>query len=569
MRPDRQLADAVDAAEPPQGAGVLSKGLRLLDVIAEAAAPPKLGEIARACGLPKPTVHRLLATLAEAGYVRLDGNRHLLGPRLFELANRALDGFDLREAAAPELDRLRDATGETVRLSVIDRGEALCIDQRSAPQPVRLGSGVGARVAFHASAAGKALFAHLPVAERARALDGGALPALTPNTIREPEALRRELDLVKARGYALSVDEQTPGVSAVAAPILDREGRPLGALSVSGPSYRLPSDRLHPFGRDLIEAARRASGNAGTGFLTITPRPRPAEPDRPDLRVAVPGSAFLGEGPVWSARDATLYWVDILAPAVCWSDLRSEAHQTAPMAELVGAVHPRARGGFVAATQGGVRAVDLASGATSLIVDPERDRPGNRFNDAKVDRLGRLWAGTMALDATPGMGALWRIGADGAARRMDDGFAVSNGLGWSPDDRTMYFVDSPTRRIYAYDFDLAGGEIANRRVFVEAEESAGAPDGLCVDAEGFVWVAMWDGWSVTRFDPAGAVERVVTLPVPRPTSCAFGGPDLSTLFITTARIRLSAQRLAEAPLSGSVLALETGLRGLPEPEFGG
>jgi sugar lactone lactonase YvrE len=146
---------------------------------------------------------------------------------------------------------------------------------------------------------------------------------------------------------------------------------------------------------------------------------------------------------------------------------------------------------------------------------------------------------------------------------------VSNGLGWSPDDRRFYFTDSGTRRIYVYDYDIETGAVAGRRTFVALPEGMGVPDGLAVDAEGFVWSAQWDGWCVTRYDPDGRVDRVINLPVPRPTSCAFGGPDLSTLYITSARIRLSAQQLAEAPLSGSVFALATATRGLPETPFAG
>jgi ABC-type nitrate/sulfonate/bicarbonate transport system ATPase subunit len=168
----------------------------------------------------------------------------------------------------------------------------------------------------------------------------------------------------------------------------------------------------------------------------------------------------------------------------------------------------------------------------------------------------------MAIDTQPGEGSLYRLDTDGRVSRMDTGFHVSNGLGWSPDNRRFYFTDSGPKRIYVYDFDLEGGAVENRRTFVQVPDGVGVPDGLAVDAEGFVWSAHWDGWCVTRYDPDGKVDRVINLPVPRPTSCAFGGPDLTTLYITSARIRLSAGQLAEAPLSGSVFALQSGIRGL-------
>jgi sugar lactone lactonase YvrE len=239
------------------------------------------------------------------------------------------------------------------------------------------------------------------------------------------------------------------------------------------------------------------------------------------------------------------------------------------MPELVGAVVPRRRGGLVAAMQNGFKAVDPETGAVSLIANPEADKPGNRFNDGKCDRRGRFWAATMAIDTQPGEGSLYRLDTDGRVSRMDTGFHVSNGLGWSPDNRRFYFTDSGPKRIYVYDFDLEGGAVENRRTFVQVPDGVGVPDGLAVDAEGFVWSAHWDGWCVTRYDPDGKVDRVINLPVPRPTSCAFGGPDLTTLYITSARIRLSAGQLAEAPLSGSVFALQSGIRGLPEMPYAG
>jgi sugar lactone lactonase YvrE len=216
-----------------------------------------------------------------------------------------------------------------------------------------------------------------------------------------------------------------------------------------------------------------------------------------------------------------------------------------------------------------LKAVDLTTGKASTIASPEAGKPGNRFNDGKCDRRGRFWVGTLAIDATPGHGSLYRLDPDGRCQTMDTGFHISNGLGWSPDDRRFYFTDTGPKRIYVYDFDAESGAIENRRVFAQLPDNVGSPDGLAVDADGFVWSAHWDGWCVTRYDPEGKVDRVINLPVPRPTSCSFGGPDLSTLYITSARIRLSAQQLAEAPMSGSVFALQAGVRGLPETPFAG
>ena len=303
--------------------------------------------------------------------------------------------------------------------------------------------------------------------------------------------------------------------------------------------------------------------------MSLAVKPRPLGPERADVRCAIPASAFLGEGPHWSAADDRLYFVDILAPAIYTGDTVRGTYKTLPVPELIGFLIPREQGGFVAGMHGDIRSLDLATGEMSVLARPEVDRPGNRFNDGKCDRKGRLWAGTLAIDTSADQGHLWRINPDGRVQEMERGMHVSNGLGWSPDDRTFYFTDTARRTIYAYDFDLESGTIANRREFVTVPEAEGKPDGLTVDAEGFVWCAHWDGWCVTRYDPEGKVERVVNLPVPRPTSCVFGGPNMQTLFVTSARIRLSAAQLADAPLSGSVFAVDTGIKGLPDPMFAG
>jgi sugar lactone lactonase YvrE len=445
----------------------------------------------------------------------------------------------------------------------------LYIDQREVAQPLRLNNGVGSRVEAHASGLGKAILAHLSLEKRRALLAAAPLERITPNTITDIDELIRQLDLTKARGYAVSVDEQNIGISSVAAPVLNHRAEPIGAIGIIGPSFRLPVERLHALGRDVIEAARRTSGNIGEVAMTLGIQPRPLGPDRADVRCVIPASTFLGEGPHWSPRDERLYFVDILAPAVLTGDPATGTYVATPVPELIGFVVPRERGGFVAGMHGELRGLELPGGATTVLARPEADHPGNRFNDGKCDRRGRLWAGTLAIDTTPGQGRLWRLDGEGRLTEMDRGFHVANGLGWSPDDKTFYFTDTAKHTIYAYDFDIESGDIANRRVFVRVPDEEGRPDGLTVDTEGFVWSAHWDGWCITRYDPDGKVERVINLPVPRPTSCVFGGPDLTSLYVTSARIRLSAAQLADAPLSGSVFAIDTGIKGLPEAVFAG
>lgn len=277
-----------------------------------------------------------------------------------------------------------------------------------------------------------------------------------------------------------------------------------------------------------------------------------------------PGPSLLGEGPVWSVADQCLYWVDIEGLLVHRWAWGAEVVRTWPMPSMVGALAVRAQGGLVVALQNGVHTLDLTTGDLTFVVDPEGDLPGTRYNDGTVDPAGRFWIGGMVLDGEPGSSGLYRIGADGSSTTVLTGIGCGNGAGFSPDGRTMYYTDSVTRTIQAFDFDVDSGGLVNPRVFAVDDDCD--PDGLTVDIDGFVWGAKWDGGRLVRYAPDGAIDRVVPLPVRRPTSIAFGGPDLRTVFVTTARTGLSDGELAAAPLSGRVLVIDgVGVAGRPEP----
>jgi DNA-binding IclR family transcriptional regulator/sugar lactone lactonase YvrE len=571
--PRDDLAEAVDDGDPRfaiPGAQALSKGLSLLTLIADAPHPLPFGELGRYSGLPKSTLHRILQTLIEYRLVRMDeaSQTYRLGTRLFEMAHQVWSDFDLRSAAEPELLRLRELAQETTRLGILEGRDILIIDQRDHVQAMRLANGVGSRLPAVATSIGKAMMSHRPPEELQRYLTGGPLTALTPHSILDLAELQREMDLIKARGYAVSVEESALGVSGVAAPILDHRGEAIGAVSISGPSFRLPLERLHALGRDVIEAARRIAGNVGETFMSISTSVTPSHAVDHDVRCVIPHSAFLAESPHWLGDGRSLLWVDILAPSVNISNLATGDTRTTPLGELVGVVVPRTSGGFIAATQSGFRVLDLPAGGMHPIAAPLH-MTGRRFNDGKCDAFGRLWAGTLAIDATPERGALYRLDTDGVLDEIEGGFHICNGLGWSPDNTRFYLADSGRRTVYVYDYALDSGRVYNKRVFATFTDSEGMPDGLAVDAQGHVWCAMWDGWAIKRLAPDGTVVRSIDLPVPRPTNLAFGGPQLKTLYITTARIRLSATQLAAAPLSGSLLALDVDVAGTPVRGYGG
>jgi len=279
----------------------------------------------------------------------------------------------------------------------------------------------------------------------------------------------------------------------------------------------------------------------------------------------------VGESPRWDAEEQALYWLDIWSsPTVYRLEPKTGAfRQWVPGIHVTGQAR-RQGGGFVFASRTGLYLWDERTGASRFLGDPEADNRPVRFNDGSADRQGRFWAGsTYADDQRRPEGSLYRLDAGYTVKRMAGGLACSNGLGWSPDSRTMYVTAQFAYELLAFDFDPATGEIDNRRLFAKVPEAEGLPDGLAVDAEGCVWSAQWGGWRITRYDPDGKIERVVRLPVPNPTSCCFGGPDLQDLYVTTAWGWLTAEQRAAAPGCGDLWIVHTDIKGLPEPYFAG
>ncbi|RPF33233.1 SMP-30/gluconolactonase/LRE family protein [Streptomyces sp. TLI_185] len=276
--------------------------------------------------------------------------------------------------------------------------------------------------------------------------------------------------------------------------------------------------------------------------------------------VAVRAEATLGEGPTWDAAAGRLIWIDILGARVYTYDPVTGRRTTRVTDQHVGAAKPRAGGGLVLNLRDGVGLVDPDDTFRWLHREVV---PGRRANDAAVAPDGSLWAGTMRYDEAAGGGTLSRITGDGSVELVLDDVAVSNGTGWSPDGRLMYYVDSPTRQVDVFHHE--DGRAVDRRRFAQIEDGAGFPDGLTVDADGCVWVALWDGGAVRRYTPDGELDRVIELPTPRVTACAFGGPDLTDLYITTARVGLTTPH----PVAGSLLVVPGAGKGLPQPAFAG
>lgn len=280
------------------------------------------------------------------------------------------------------------------------------------------------------------------------------------------------------------------------------------------------------------------------------------------LEIAIRAEAELGEGPTWDPATQRLIWVDILSSRVHTFDPATGRRTVRATEQHVGAAKPTADGGLVVNLRDGVGRYAPDGAFAWVVHDPV---PGRRGNDAAVAPDGALWAGTMRYDARTGGGTLTRVAPDGSAQQVLSDVTISNGLGWSPDGALMYYIDTPTRRVDVFTV-TDDGCAADRRTLVDTSAFPGSPDGLTVDADGCVWAAFWEGGSVRRFTPEGELDRVVELPVSRPTACAFGGPELTDLYVTSARTEVAP---GAEPLAGSVLVVPGAGRGLPQPAFAG
>jgi len=282
--------------------------------------------------------------------------------------------------------------------------------------------------------------------------------------------------------------------------------------------------------------------------------------------------ATLGEGVCWSTREQALWWVDILEHRLHRDGLATGAHDAWPFDETISAVAERRAGPGLAVTlRRGLALFDPQTRALTRLDEPEREREGNRFNDGKCDTRGRFWGGTMDFATTAASGALYCFDAAGHARRaIDLGWIVTNGPTWTRDGRTMFVNDTVRRRVVAYAFDPETGAVGTSREWLVLGHDDGHPDGMTTDAAGRLWIAHWGGACVTCHDPATAAELArIALPTAHITNVAFGGPDMTTLFITSARHELTDAQLAAQPLAGALFAVETDAAGLPPHPFAG
>ncbi|MGI4801689.1 MAG: IclR family transcriptional regulator domain-containing protein [Janthinobacterium lividum] len=521
------------------GAALLDKACDVLDVVAASTGGLGQAELAARLGLPRTTTYRILATLVARGLLRQDPSRRVyaVGFRLLEMAQGAWSSPDLPAAAAPELRALRDATGETAYVAVLEGGEAVALGKFEGAHEVRSAARLGQRKPLHCTSQGKAILAFLPAAERDTLLGRMSFVPLTTRTLRSRAELEASLKVVRARGFAIDDEEIADGVRCVGAPILSATGAVLGALSIAGPAWRMTPERLELLGPEVAAAGRRVGAAV-----------RPAEVSVGGVSVVAGPPAFSALGPRWMESAGLLWWVDALGPAVFTAAPAGPGTIRAPLHGPIDAFTLTRDGDcLLSPVEGGL----LRLSACSADLHPVLPL-GRRFTAFAADAEGRLWASALGGSGEALVGPLTARGVEPVwtlPGRVTD-------LAWLPSGEALYAACPSAGAIY---------RLQPRRsvplLLARLPAGSGRPCGLSLDHEDHVWAALQDGWAVARFTPDGTLDRLLPLPVPRPTGLTFGGVERSTLFVATARDGVSLDVLGSAPLSGHVLSIAAETRG--------
>lgn len=527
------------ATSAGEGTGALEKALDVLDAVGTA--PEGLGqsELAERLALPRTTVYRLLATLVARGLLRRDPLRkvYCLGFRCFEMARQAYAMPDLVAAAAYELRLLRDLTGETTYLAALDGREVISLERCDGAHSQRSAAALGERKPVHCTSQGKAILSAMPDAERESFVRDAVLKALTPLTITDRRRLHAELGITRTRGYAIDDEEIVLGVRCVGAPVIDSAGQVRGAISVAGPAYRLTRERLELLGPEVAEAARRVGAQLQTQSADT-------KTDAEESVTAVPGRwAFHGAHPISTDGGRKLWWADVLAPSLRLYENGEDREICRVEAPIIGLV--RDAEGVIVVHQSGVQQVN-ADGTVAALTS---------WINGSVLALcnGEGQAIWVACGLPESGSAIGLLRADGTLDvRWRIGEPVQS-LAWDASEKTLYAALQGSGSIVM----LRPGENAVRRL-TSLPRGSGRVSGLAFDAQGGIWTALADGWSVIRLTRDGQLDRVVGLPVPCPTDLAMvqRSDGTAQLAITTERHRVSIDALNSAPLSGRLLLLD-------------
>lgn len=513
------------------GTASLEKAIDVLEAIGSAPEGLSQTQLSERVTLPRTTMYRIIATLVARGMVRRDPFRKVyrLGFRYLEMVRNAYLMPDLVAAASSELRALRDLTGETSYLAMLDGNQVLSLERCDGAHSHRSNAAIGQSKPVYCTSQGKAILSALDDIARQDILKGVTLTPLTPLTITDKRRLLTELQITSVRGYAIDDEEIALGIRCVGAPIIDPAGNVRGALSVAGPAYRLTRARLDLLGPEVADAARRV----GAQLSVHTQR----NIDSPAVAIDAPW-AFHGAFPRWSAQRQCLYWADTLAPAVRVYDGKKD--RTLASLEAPIEVMELWDDGLL-----------LRSGTQWLRLDDKGTaQPVPAWPNESVKALcfspdRRLWLCLADAD-----NAGFRVGVFDFLQGFMPGWHLSEevtALCWDTHGQALYAVAPDSGTIFL----LHEGNAQIRR-FASLPKGSGELSGLTLDKEGGVWTALKDGWSVVRFASDGTLDQVIGLPVPRPTDLTWGGENADILFITSERQAVPIEVLNNAPLSGNL-----------------
>jgi IclR family acetate operon transcriptional repressor len=514
------------------GAALLDKALRLVDVIGSATGPVDVHYLLAETGWARTTLYRILSVLTVEGYVQREpgSRRYAIGYRFLELAQNAWAGSDLVVVASLDLQRLRNLTGETSYLAVPHDDGVLSLGKFESPHSVRSAAQLGTLKPYHCTSQGKAMLAAWDTAELDRKIGQGPLERFTDATIVDRRALDEQLAEIRTRGFAIENEEILTGRRCVGAAVLDERGRPLAAISVAGPAWRLTRERAEQLGPEVAEVAR----HIGQTLRSIRPA-RHATSGAWTVRGQA-GFAFYGADPAWESSSSRLVWVDRMGQALhSTGDDQDEVLHLPPSLPISCALHQ------------GERVLVFLAGETWIVDD------GVARKSKELASLGAL-ATCRGPDST-----VWiaRAGSEGCVIGKIVGtefvptwsLAARIGAMCCRSDGTVLATDPERGVIYA-----GQPGAPSMRILSRVSRASGEPRAITVDWADRLWVALYDGWAIGRVDENGELVESIPLPVPRPTGVVVGGEDGSTMFVTTARYGLDPAILREAPLSGSLLA---------------
>jgi DNA-binding IclR family transcriptional regulator/sugar lactone lactonase YvrE len=531
-----------------EGTGALEKALDVLEAIGSAAGGVTQAELATHLALPKTTLYRIIATLVDRGMIRRDPVRKVyrLGFRYLELVRNAYLMPDLVAAASFELRALRDLTGETSYLAVLDGNQVMSLERCDGAHTRRSAAALGQSKPVYCTGQGKAILAAMDQQTRDAVIKGLTLTPLTELTITDRRRLHTELQITRARGYAIDDEEIVMGVRCVAAAIRDNAGNVRGALSVAGPAYRLTLQRLELLGPELSEAARRVGAQLSESRVRVG--------DSDVEMVDCPWS-FSGAFPRWSKDRNTLFWADTLAPAVRMLTADGErifARLDSPVTAME--LH---RDGLLIAHAQGWSLFDFDG-----IEHPLPDWPGKTLMGLSAHSGGSLWA----CFATAGGSKVGELSPHSDLRSPWEFQEQITSLCWDEKGEALYATGPQSGTVYV----MHPGSPTVRRL-ATLPKGSGRLSGLAIDREGGVWTTLRDGWSLVRFDEDGSIDRMIGLPIPGPTDLAFGGSTHDTLYITSARHDVPLEMLANAPASGHLFKIAVSQGGVVarETNWGG